>query len=529
MPGACRPRAYWLDGLRPPCRPPREDSLLRIVVFTAEKALADSLRRRLSVLSPALDALVLCPRVIGSRTHFVASGLTPRDDTSSAPGVPGSDVLDLADSLRRLTEWGADIAVAVGDVIIPVALRQVAPAPLWTLRAGWCGGGSDVTEAARIGALITPESITGAPEAIAAAVAPVYSDDSLLDLEHRGAELCVSLLHETLDQLMDGRSPASPSEVDWHRWPTGIARAKAELRLRARRLARRIADPNWLLKSLAAVIILALVAPVRAVWRTIRRRHAVHVFTFHRVSDLCRDGMTISPRVFRRQVAAIRRSHRIVTIDEAVALHREGARLARPVAAITFDDAYRSVVDEAAPVLAAAGVTGAVFVSTGVVGREARFAHDDSSRVRPHLPPMEWRDLDALHAAGWSIGAHTITHPRLSRCDGPTLERELGEPITLIAERFGPNAVPFAYPFGGTEDITAFARRLVEGVGYSVCLSDFGGENIPPGDPFRMRRIELGGDHATLAWRVRVQGLDLQNWRPRWLSPARGAGVVHAA
>lgn len=525
------PRVWprWPARAHPSVDRSNEASLLRIVIFTPEQEFAQSVLRCLSVLAPALEPLVLCPRVASRGTEFSVMRLASRDVGVAAMSGGEGDVLDRARSADRLREWGAELAVSVGDVVIPDELRRASAATMWVVRTGWAGGPGGIAEATSIIARATAEPATGATTAIASAQAPVYFDDSLADIECRGAELCVALLRETLGRLVDGRSPDSPTTVELREWPHGLARARASMHREARRIARRVADPQWILKSFAALIVLGIVAPIRGAWRTIRRRHAIHVFTFHRVSELCRDGMTVSPRAFRRQVAAIARTHRIVSIDEAGTLFLSGARLARPVAAITFDDAYRSVVDEAAPVMAASGIAGTVFVSTGVVGRGARFAHDASSAVRAYLPPMEWRDLTALRSAGWSIGAHTITHPRLSRCDGPTLERELAEPIEVINARFGATAVPFAYPFGGMEDITAFARRLVAVLGYSVCLSDFGGENIAPGDPYRMRRIELGGDHASLAWRVRVGGLDLQSWKPGWLRPARGRGVAHAA
>ena len=67
--------------------------------------------------------------------------------------------------------------------------------------------------------------------------------------------------------------------------------------------------------------------------------------------------------------------------------------------AVTFDDAERSVLDRALPVLAELGLTGTVFVPVVRVGDGA----------------MPWDDLLTLALAGWEIGSHTLSHPRLTR------------------------------------------------------------------------------------------------------------------
>ncbi len=75
-----------------------------------------------------------------------------------------------------------------------------------------------------------------------------------------------------------------------------------------------------------------------------------------------------------------------------------------------------------------------------------------------------------------------------------------------------------AYPFGGPDDVTDETLGLVSASGYSACFSNFGGENLSPAPLYRLVRIDIGGDHRPLAWKVRVHGLDrgdLQRWLQR--------------
>jgi peptidoglycan/xylan/chitin deacetylase (PgdA/CDA1 family) len=296
----------------------------------------------------------------------------------------------------------------------------------------------------------------------------------------------------------------------------------------------RVARPRVVLKSLVAIAILTLIAPVRNFIRTLFRRHPVRLFTFHRVSTLCRDGMTVAPDVFRQQLRYIARTHRILPLGTCLDIARSRASLARPVAAITFDDGYRSVFVNALSIMKREGVVGACFVSTDLVGTSRRFAHDANLPVAELLELMNWNELGTLRAAGWEIGGHTATHPRLSQCDGAMLTEELMRPLARLEQQLGIQRPSMAYPFGGRGDITAPAIDLVRRAGYSACMSDYGGENHPPFDLFDVKRIELGGDHPTLAWKTRVQGLDVGGMRWPHLQLRRiaqawqGAPSVHA-
>jgi hypothetical protein len=103
------------------------------------------------------------------------------------------------------------------------------------------------------------------------------------------------------------------------------------------------------------------------------------------------------------------------------------------------------------------------------------------------------------------------------------LNDELERPIAVLQERLGIDGPALAYPFGGRADITSGALAFARRVGYTACMSDFGGENHPPFDLFDIRRIELGGDHPTLAWKTRVHGLDVGGARRTDLRLRRSA------
>lgn len=272
-----------------------------------------------------------------------------------------------------------------------------------------------------------------------------------------------------------------------------------------------------LAKDAAALVALGLVRPIRDWWRTLRRAHPVRVFTFHRVTDICRDGMTVSPDVFRRQLAYIRRHHEVVSVERAIDLLKAGAGLDHPVAAITFDDGYLSVYEAARPAIVEHNLPACCYLSTGLVGTDRRFEHDANHPLKAQFGVMSWTQVETLRSEGWSIGGHTVNHARLSSLDTPTLRQELEEPLRVLDQKLGLKQISMAYPFGQRPDITAEAMGLAQALGYTACFSDFGGENFPSGSTFHIQRIELGGNHPTLAWQCRAHGVDLGDIR-QWLA-----------
>lgn len=352
---------------------------------------------------------------------------------------------------------------------------------------------------------------------IEAASAPIYEHDSVARVEARAAELGRALLAEALRRVAAGDAHGSAQAAGGrtNRTPTLNVRLVLWCRLAWRRVRARLADPLALVKYVVAIVWLAVWRPLRDLLRTVTGRHPVRVFTYHRITDLCRDGMTVPEDTFVKQLSYLRRHHTVVDLDSAVGLLTPGRRLSRPVAVVTFDDGYQSVGTVAFPRMQEFKVPGTSFVCTGLVGTDLRLPHDAANPVRDHMKVMDWGQLRQLREAGWHIGGHTINHSRLSDLHGSELVNEVSEPLVALKERLSEPNVAMAYPFGGEGDISAEGILAVKQAGYAAHLSDFGGENFPGDDPLTLRRIELGGDHDSLMWKAAALGLDLSGWKKR--------------
>lgn len=451
---------------------------------------------------------------------------TPDGPPPFAVGLVESENIHEPGILEYLSRWKPDIGISIGAPVLKRPLFSIptsgtlnvhlgkvpdfrgAPPGFWEL---WHG-------ANEIGATIhwVDDGLDTGP-VVGSASAPIYEHDTLERVESRAAELGRALLADALREVAAGRGEGSlqVGAGRTNRAPTIGQRFALWRRRSLRRIRVRVRDPLGLAKLVVAGVWLCAWRPLRDAIRTALGRHPVRVFTFHRVTSLCRDGMTISPEMFMRQIDFVRRHHTMVSLDRAVELLAPGQRLRRPVAALTFDDGYGSVGSVAAPLMRDRGLTGTCFVCTDFIGTERRFDHDASSAVRDSMKVMDWSELSALREAGWQVGAHTASHVRLSVVSRTALHDELRAPLSILREWSGSPHVAMAYPFGGPDDITTDGVLEAKEAGYSALVSNVAGENLPGDDPFSVRRVDIGGDHDPIMWKAAALGLDLGRWKRR--------------
>jgi peptidoglycan/xylan/chitin deacetylase (PgdA/CDA1 family) len=92
-------------------------------------------------------------------------------------------------------------------------------------------------------------------------------------------------------------------------------------------------------------------------------------------------SMLTSRDMFERHIDWLGRHFRFVGLDEIGEHALTGEPFGEPVVAITFDDGYRDVYEQAFPVLERKGIPAAIFVVTDLVGRPAWQHHDRLYRL----------------------------------------------------------------------------------------------------------------------------------------------------
>lgn len=137
---------------------------------------------------------------------------------------------------------------------------------------------------------------------------------------------------------------------------------------------------------------------------------------------------------------------------------------------LTFDDGYRNFLEHAWPLCVERGFPATVFPVAAYVGRTN--AWDLSFPRTQHLT---WLELRELADAGVGIGAHTDTHPFLSRIPVERARREIQDSRRRLEDGIGARVRVFAYPHG---DSSPDVQALVEDAGYEAAFS------LDPRTPF---------------------------------------------
>jgi peptidoglycan/xylan/chitin deacetylase (PgdA/CDA1 family) len=229
----------------------------------------------------------------------------------------------------------------------------------------------------------------------------------------------------------------------------------------------------------------------------------VLVLCYHAFSDRWPASLAVSPTSLRAQLESlVERGYRGATFREAVSSPSRGRTLA-----VTFDDAFLSVLEYAEPVLSSLGIPGTVFAVTDFAdsGESLCWPGIEGWRGGLHdaeLRGLAWAALRDLAGRGWEIGSHTCSHPRLTRLDDVALARELRASRAACEHELGVACTSLAYPYGDTDERVVAAAVSA---GYTA------GAGLParPGNP------------SALAWpRVGVYNIDsLRRFRLK-VSPA---------
>jgi peptidoglycan/xylan/chitin deacetylase (PgdA/CDA1 family) len=224
-------------------------------------------------------------------------------------------------------------------------------------------------------------------------------------------------------------------------------------------------------------------------------RSKMVVVAFHRVNDeLPEDGLTCGSAKFEAFCEFFREHFRIVPLSEQVAACRAWKDMGGTLS-ITFDDGYRDNHEVAAPILRKLGLPATFFLTTGFIGSSITAPWDNGLTPKPAW--MTWEQVRSLQAQGFEIGAHTDTHIDMGSAEPEAIRAELRLCREKLERELGGAVSLFAYPFGGTNNISPASLELVREAGFSCCVSCHGGVNPPVSDPFHLARIGIAEWYAT--------------------------------
>ncbi len=223
------------------------------------------------------------------------------------------------------------------------------------------------------------------------------------------------------------------------------------------------------------------------------------ILCYHAVSESWPAPLASTPGQLRSHLKHLRaRRFEPATLSDALAAPRE-----KRTVAITFDDAFASVLEVAKPILDEFGFVATIFPPTGFIGaghpmRWPEIEHWIDSDHESDLRPMSWQQLRDCQEAGWEIGSHTVSHPHLPLTTDEELRRELIESRAACEAELGRACPTLAYPYG-ERDERVVAAAAEAGYKRAVTLPNgFAGQS-----PLEIARVGVyRGDDI---WRFRAK------------------------
>jgi len=217
---------------------------------------------------------------------------------------------------------------------------------------------------------------------------------------------------------------------------------------------------------------------------------------YHNVGEKGR-RLNVSPQGLARQCWMLERLRFRVMPLRDLAKYLQHQQLPRRTVVFTFDDALLGVYEHALPILSRRGWVGTVFAVSQRLGRETDWTDDYRHRV------MSPEHLLALHQAGWEVGAHTLTHPHLTRLSPDDARREIEQSRRTLEDLTGAPVHSFCYPYGDWNDAVV---HMVREAGYQAACTVRKGLVRLHDNPLTLPRVHI-------AYSDGAMGLLYRLWR----------------
>jgi len=173
--------------------------------------------------------------------------------------------------------------------------------------------------------------------------------------------------------------------------------------------------------------------------------HNPVILTYHSISH-GDSPLKISPELFAEQMEWLRDNARVVSLSEIVAALASHRPLPERTVVLTFDDGFQDFYTSAAPLLHRWALPATVFLATGYCGRTNSWpGQPDWVNQQPLL---SWEQVAELAMQGFSFGAHSVSHPVLTRLPVVEAQQEIMQCKSQIEEHVGQPVEFFCYPYG---------------------------------------------------------------------------------
>ncbi|HYI46242.1 MAG TPA: polysaccharide deacetylase family protein [Actinomycetota bacterium] len=234
------------------------------------------------------------------------------------------------------------------------------------------------------------------------------------------------------------------------------------------------------------------------------------VIAYHAIGACSREGdpanLFVDPTTFAAQIDYLVRRRIVVTLDEALSSSR---RRGRPAVAITFDDAYRGVLQHAVPILEKHSLPATVFAPVAHLGQ--RNTWDPPSDCAFDI--MSEKELAESDSRGSSVESHGLRHVDHTALAPEESESEIATSLDRLAGILGRRPSYLAYPYGMAP---VRSRDWLDSMGLAAAFTI----DRPSTDPWSYERVQITPLDGPRLFALKTSGLYL---RARWSWPVTAA------
>ncbi len=173
----------------------------------------------------------------------------------------------------------------------------------------------------------------------------------------------------------------------------------------------------------------------------------VPILTYHHIAPHTpHNPYFVSPKIFEEQMRWLKKNnYHVISYADFYHAMTTDEQLPRKSVVLTFDDGHRDQFINAFPILNALGFHAMFYVVGGYIERETS---------------MTWDMLKKMRDAQMEIGAHSMTHPNLTRLTNAQRIAEISESKLILEKNLGIPINFFAYPGGAYND--AVIRDVID-------------------------------------------------------------------
>jgi len=222
----------------------------------------------------------------------------------------------------------------------------------------------------------------------------------------------------------------------------------------------------------------------------------IPIINYHKISETGDIGITTRrPVDFRSDLLWLQENGFSTVTFQTL---DSGTTLPEKPVIITFDDGYKSVLEQAVPALAEFGFSVVIYCPAAYIGKNNDWDVQFGGMIFEHLSADE---LLLLISAGHEIGSHGLTHRLLRHLSPGQRQKEISLSKVLLEEIIGREVCSFSYPFGRADHTSV---EMVREAGYKFAVSGLffkSGKvtafNLPRTNIYRMDSLSVFAEKLT--------------------------------